>query len=257
MKLLLIEPFKYNGTFSRDSTLVLFQNIKDSIPLWEEYNKKFKFIILDNGANEKIGTYDSYIELMKYVVQNKPYITNFELQLPDVKGNFLATKQLLGQLKALCVNDEGVRRFLGTYRIHGVLQGNNFAELEECFNILKNDFDVDTYGVPFVLDKVFGTRLKVIEWLVYCKGVDPDDIHLLGLNWNQENVQFLKHPLVHQCRSIDTTLPIKLAINNIRLDELKDFSRQTDYFNITLNDVQFNKSVDNIVELNKIIKGVL
>ena len=257
MNLMIIEPFKYIGKFSRNSTLVLFQNIRDSIPLWEEYNKKFKFIILDNGANEMACTYDSYIMLMRFVVQNKPYITNFELQLPDTKGDFVTTKQLLSQLKSVAVSDEGVRRFLGTYRLQGVLQGKNFIELEECFNILKNDFNVNTIGVPFALDKIFGTRLKVIEWLVYCKGIEPSDIHLLGLNWNEQNIQFLKHPLIRECRSIDTTIPIKLGIANVSLREVKDVSRQTDYFGVELTDKQFEKSVDNVVELNKIIRGVL
>lgn len=183
------------------------------------------YLILDNGVAEgvKLGSLD-YVDIIRQVGPD-------EFVLPDVMGDCDRTI-------------EAARDFLssipGKFSVHdikmvGVLQGKTHQELFKCLGFYAS-IGVQVIAVPRILNKIMKhkmTRITFIESMVQKKlehfVYDFSSWHCLGSsNWIQEVAALVGTG----CRSIDTCLPISLALHGLSIEDNSHRDRLPDYFNI-------------------------
>jgi hypothetical protein len=221
MKVIVLSPVKFVEKFSiSDMYLVLSWLLKENEEYRDLYiNKIVGYKILDNGAFEgRLSPFEENVTLARQINAQ-------EVQLPDYLFDFKKTLQ-----EAKAVIGKGLPPDL---EVQFVVQGLTFEELTRAVDFaVKNNFII---GIPhepcqIVFKRNFIPREPLIAWIEenYGKSI-LRRIHLLGCH-----DMFEFYSLYYQkCRSMDTTLPVKLGLKRITLPSIRDVKRPSDYFQIS------------------------
>jgi len=201
--------------------------------LYRERSDKGKFVIVDNGAYEKLTPLppDELISQAK-VVKAKEVIAPDILQKPiltlDLTKSFLST---------LSTNERK------QFRIMGVPQSKRREGwINEYMKMIQ--LDIDTVGIP----KWLRHRDVIVQRLLHLNKLDfSKDHHLLGID-HMDELCLMPNYLI---RSIDTKLPIHLGINLLSIESVQR-PDDTDYFYQRLDANQIRHVLDNITEFKRI-----
>jgi len=242
MKVIVLPPIAFINKFNISDMHLLLAHILQQN---DEYFKKYKEVdgykIVDNGAFEG--------KLMKFrdVVRLAEAVGAHEVQLPDYLFDFEKTfKEAQDALVRNDVRDK--------FRVHFVVQGSSKEELERGVQFaIDNDLVI---GIPhepcqMVYRRDFIPREPLLVWIEKEYGEEMlKNVHLLGCH---DMFEFYS-TYYQRCRSMDTTLPIKLGIHRITLPSLEDVKRPTDYF--TINHLDGNQ-MDCILRNLRYIKSIV
>jgi len=242
MKVIVIPPIAFINKFNiSDMHLLLAHLLKQN----EEYFRKYKEVkgykIIDNGAFEgQLMNFDEVVKLAEQVDAN-------EVQLPDYLFDFEKTiKEAKESLEKNDVRDR--------FKVQFVVQGSSREELEKGVQFaIDNNLVI---GIPhepcqMVYRRDFAPREPLLAWIAKEYGEEMlKNVHLLGCH-----DMFEFYSIYYQkCRSMDTTLPIKLGIHRITLPSIEDVKRPANYF--TVNHLDGNQ-VDSILRNLRYIKSIV
>jgi len=211
----------------------MLQRDKDYAKFYK-YSSKYK--ILDNGCAE-LGESIDFDILLKLAVDFKVNV----LVLPDVWMDKKSTlRRSLNFLQILKANKNNKK--LKNMKFMFVVQGKTVRELQDCINTFiinkfrwVNQFNI-IYGLPYLTcakicgiispnnrdDDVTFARIYLFQKLklyTFTSGC-----HLLGAGFNfTQELSFMRH--FKQIKTVDTSTPFVLALNNIKLDKYGLFDR--------------------------------
>ena len=152
--------------------------------------------ILDNGAFE-IGESIAVNDYLEVIDELRPDI----IVLPDSRQDWFITRDMVGEFVS-----RRPEEYKTSYKFMGVLQGLEYEAWESLLSYYQK-LNVDIIGIPYgVLDRVNFIRDH------------PDvEFHALGLRYFPE---LLSLRLLRNVVSIDTSLPVKYAVNQKLLKDL-------------------------------------
>lgn len=217
---------------------------------YQERKADGDYIILDNGVAEgaKIGHYD----LIEAIHQVEPD----EFVLPDVMGDCDRTIEAVRDF--LEFGRDSIRLKYSGAKPIGVLQGKSFQELFKIMGFYQS-IGVRIVAVPRVLCKLLGHKLsrvtfiesitnKKLEHFIY----EFDTWHCLGSSdWIQE-VAALNGT---GARSIDTCLPISLALQGYTIELNAHKQRPKSYFNLEEPDDYTRKLIEHNIDVYLTLAG--
>ena len=217
MKVALITPFDLLDLAALSDYHLLLPQYFTNTRYREFYNDVDGYKILDNGANEKysIDFRDLQDIALAWGVD--------EIVVPDVMGDAQGTIELVRSFEKYAQPD--------TFRYAGVAQGRTLAEVIRTINLYHVCDWVTTLALPRILNTIHKTqRFNLIEPVA--KEYKFDAIHCLGgSSWIREVVAIDALQIV---RGVDTSLPIVLGLHGISLSDDRYISRQSNYFERTV-----------------------
>lgn len=219
MDVIVLSPTKFLDVFKiSDKHLLLAWLVKENKEYREHYAKLNEYKILDNGAFEgRLCDFNELVKLAESINAN-------EIQLPDYLYDFERTLNEAKKVKDLTTSLP--------FNIHFVVQGKKKEELYKAVDFaVSNEWVV---GIPhepcqLAFRRDFIPREPLIDYIENEYGKEYlKKVHLLGCH---DFLEFFSL-LYQRCRSMDTTLPVKLGIQRIRLPTLHDVKRPPNYFDI-------------------------
>lgn len=152
-------------------------------------NQKGRYIILDNGAFET-GESISTDDLFRVAGELTPNI----IVIPDARNSYEKTVDKFAEFFHRIPYESPRGIFMG------VLQGRSLDDYEDLLDKYKKN-NISLIGIPY----------GVIDRITFIKNHPEVFFHVLGLPYFPE-VLSLKH--LPNIKSLDTSLPVKVAFNN-------------------------------------------
>jgi len=185
-------------------------------------SKAGDFIILDNSAAEKNARSVPLKNIVLAAVLIKPSV----VVLPDYLFDRERTlEELVNSLKSPQLRF--MRRVLPDVKLAAVVQGVDPDDWLECFSILNSDNNgIDMLCVPMLTTFLFGSRAEALEAIAR-KVKKP--VHLLGF-WHGVPLDAIEREKEFDfVVGIDTSKPVKLAVQGKTLDEWLTLERDREF----------------------------
>jgi len=202
------------------------------------------YVILDNGTYERGHsiTGSDLLALAEDVKADEIVVPD---KFRDNKGTQYMVKQFLDENRDKIVSQK--------LALMIVPQGKDDRDWLNCFNNIKETLRHDRYKIPtkiiFGVPKWLSLEVNRIELV---KSLRRNyTYHLLGLN-NIEELQH-EHNVPNNIRGIDTSLPIKAALENRELDAENPMIQDTEYFGRLIQPDQYDDAECNIVEFLRLV----
>jgi len=179
---------------------------------YTQRSKAGDFIILDNSAAEKGARSMPLKNIVLAAVLVKPnvvvmpdYLFDSRRTLTELENAFRSP-----QLKFM-------RRVLPDVKLSAVVQGVDTDDWLECFDILNSTRNgIDILCVPMLTAQLFGSRVEALEAI---KRRVKKPVHLLGFWHGIPLDEIKKEKEFDFVIGIDTSKPVKLAVQGKTLDE--------------------------------------
>lgn len=223
MQAINIVPREYlQLTTDADFHMSLYQEImkKDEYAFfYREVRKAGKFVIMDNGAAEKVNP--SWEELLHGYDTTNPT----EIILPDVVGNKDETlRRTSAAYDAFCQKDLHEK-----YQFMCVPQGSTFQEWLDCMDEMMTQECVTTLGVSKFVTKLLSEELQNVNIRLECvdaikqtakrHGIVCPQIHLLGCYYTPYEVGEIEAAFPGVVRSTDSAIAYVYSRNGLYLDQ--------------------------------------
>lgn len=178
------------------------------------------YVILDNGAAEK-GKSVPLKEVVLAAILTRPSA----IFLPDI---LFDSERTLDELEKVlvCRHLRFLRSLMPNIKLGVVVQGLDPHEWLDCFSILNGVKGIDFLGIPMLTTHVFGSRVKVLEQI--SKKVKKP-CHLLGAWYTSTLDEIRQESQFSFVKGIDTTKPVKLAVQGKTLEQWGSYIRDKSY----------------------------
>lgn len=189
---------------------------------YAERSKVGDYIILDNSAAEKNARSMPLKNIVLAAVLTKPNV----VILPDYMFDSMRTlDELVSSLKSPQLRF--MRRVLPDTKLCAVIQGVDPDDWLACFEALNGERNgIDILCVPMLTTQVFGSRVEALEAIA--KKVKKP-VHLLGF-WHGVPLDEIKREKEFDfVMGIDTSKPVKLAVQGKTLSEWLTLERDKDF----------------------------
>jgi len=196
---------------------------------YRERSKIGDFILLDNSAAEKHGRSVPLKDVVLAAVLTKPSV----VFLPDFMFDSHRTLEELENV-FMSPHIRFMRRVLPETKIAVVVQGASVEDWLMCFNIMNSLQGIDALGIPMLTTQIFGNRWKALEAI---KKKVKKPCHLLGF-WKTAPLSEIGIERQYDfVTGIDTSKPVRLAVEGKGLDNWLDVSRNKAFVDTNHNHV--------------------
>jgi len=224
----------------------LFDEDEDYLNFYKESLRQGRTVYLDNSAYELGGMFDHKRFAERVTELGSINSNNFYYIIPDVLRDKDGTINSFKEFKEMYPDLPGKRM--------GVVQGNNYEELLECFEYMKKEADMVAIGFNYkwyltIADGANDDEKYMTGRRMFLRMLDLTDtkIHLLGCYLPQEFKDYWDIP---EIVSVDTSNPIVHGILGDKYSEYglteKKNIKMVDMFNADITDDQLDVINHNI-----------
>jgi len=256
MKAALISPtpfLEHIQPFS-DYHLILTHKVIYDRAYCDFYAKRSKagdFIILDNSAVERNARSMPMKNIVLAAVLTKPTVIVMPDYLFDSKRTL---KEIENAFRA--PSFRFLKRVLPQVQLCAVVQGVDADDWMECFYVLNSRKNgIDILGIPMITSELFGSRCAVLDKIAR-RITKP--VHLFGFWHKQPLGDVLREKAYNFVLGIDTSKPVKLAMQGKTLREWAKVDRDKGFMDRSHNSVNLELLQANcrgFIELCKVQEG--
>lgn len=226
MRAALISPTEYLNAvqpFSDYHLLLTHKVIYDRgyCDYYRERSRKGDFILLDNSALEKSGRAVPMKDIALAALLVKPSVVFLPDNLFDAEGTLDGIESALRSPAARLL-----RRYIPDLKFAAVVQGLDVDEWIECFDILNDLKGIDILGIPMLTTELFGSRVECLNEIA---GRVKTPCHLLGVWKGYSLDQVRQESEFSFVMGIDTSKPVRLAVEGKGLDKWLELNRDRDF----------------------------